>query len=39
LKEIPAKIENREIDYGMVLLAFFFFMEEARADRIAKKPC
>jgi ADP-ribose pyrophosphatase len=24
LKEIPAKIENREIDHGMVLLAFFF---------------
>jgi 8-oxo-dGTP pyrophosphatase MutT (NUDIX family) len=25
LKEIQAKIENREIDHGMVLLAFFFF--------------
>ena len=25
LKEIPAKIENREIDHAMVLLAFFFF--------------
>ena len=24
LKEIPAKIESREIDHGMVLLAFFF---------------
>jgi ADP-ribose diphosphatase len=24
LKEIPAKIENREIDHAMVLLAFFF---------------
>jgi len=24
LKEIPAKIENKEIDYGMVLLVFFF---------------
>jgi len=24
LKEIPARIENREIDHGMVLLAFFF---------------
>jgi ADP-ribose pyrophosphatase len=24
LKEIPAKIENKEIDHGMVLLAFFF---------------
>ena len=25
LKEIPAKIEKKEIDHGMVLLAFFFF--------------
>ena len=25
LKEIPAKIKNKEIDHGMVLLAFFFF--------------
>ena len=25
LEEIPAKIENREIDHAMVLLAFFFF--------------
>jgi 8-oxo-dGTP pyrophosphatase MutT (NUDIX family) len=25
LSEIPDKIENREIDHGMVLLAFFFF--------------
>jgi hypothetical protein len=24
LKEIPAKIENKEIDHGMVLLAFSF---------------
>ena len=24
LKEIPAKIESKEIDHGMVLLAFFF---------------
>jgi ADP-ribose pyrophosphatase len=24
LKEIPAKIENKQIDHGMVLLAFFF---------------
>jgi 8-oxo-dGTP pyrophosphatase MutT (NUDIX family) len=24
LKEIPTKIENKEIDHGMVLLAFFF---------------
>jgi len=24
LEEIPAKIENRKIDHGMVLLAFFF---------------
>jgi hypothetical protein len=24
LKEIPAKIGNREINHGMVLLAFFF---------------
>ena len=24
LKEIPAKIENKEIDHGMVLLAFYF---------------
>ncbi|MGD2184962.1 MAG: NUDIX hydrolase [Desulfobacterales bacterium] len=25
LKEIPARIESKEIDHGMVLLAFFFF--------------
>jgi 8-oxo-dGTP pyrophosphatase MutT (NUDIX family) len=31
LKEIPAKIENREIDHGMVLLAFFFlWMKQGR---------
>ncbi len=31
LKEIPAKIENREIDHGLVLLAFFFlWMKQGR---------
>jgi len=31
LKDIPAKIENREIDHGMVLLAFFFlWMKQGR---------
>lgn len=32
LKEIPAKIESREIDHGMVLLAFFFlWMKQGQA--------
>jgi hypothetical protein len=31
LLEIPAKIENREIDHGLVLLAFFFlWMKQGR---------
>jgi len=30
LKEIPAKIGNREIDHGMVLLAFFFLWMSQR---------
>jgi len=33
LKDIPAKIENREIDHGMVLLAFFFlWMKQGRIE-------
>ena len=28
LKSIPAKIENKEIDHGMVLLAFFFYWKK-----------
>ena len=32
LKDIPAKIESKEIDHGMVLLAFFFlWMKQGRA--------
>ena len=31
LKQIPARIENKEIDHGMVLLAFFFlWMKQKR---------
>lgn len=28
LKSIPAKIENKEIDHGLVLLAFFFYWKK-----------
>lgn len=30
MKEIHAKIENKEIDHGMVLLVFFLWMNQGQ---------
>jgi hypothetical protein len=37
LKKIPVKIENKRIDHGSVLLAFFFLMDESGAGWVEKK--